>query len=320
MTPLYGGGAPGNLRTPWGSFFMSQTGRRWTWTLNNYTSEEISHLQDLNDTHGIRYLLYGEEVGQEGTPHLQGYVEFCSTKRLSGVKSCLGDRIHAEVSRGTGTENYKYCTKTREEDEVPNTVVYEFGELRIRNQGRRTDLTEIKVAIEAGADDQEIASNYFGQWVRYRQSFSAYRTLLNRPQVVPNFQMESFPLQWQEMILDWSKTLIFCGDSGIGKTEFAMAVLPGALMVSHMDDLKNFDPSFHSGIIFDDVDVKHFPRTAQIHLVDITQDRSIHIRYSCAFIPKHTKKIFTTNELDGMCIDRSDPAIRRRTKVHNFVK
>lgn len=291
------------------------TSRRWSWTLNNYTSEEVAALVSLDeqDPKPFRYLIFGEETGAEGTPHLQGYVEFSSTKRLSGVKRLLGNRIHAEVARGSGQQNKDYCTKE-------DGTHYEFGQLRRSNQGRRTDLEEVKRDIEDGKTEQEIATAHFGQWVRYRAAFQAYRTLINRPVVQVNYQLETFPVNWQNIVFDWSKTQILWGESGIGKTEFACAVLPGALMVSHMDDLKNFDKDYHSGIIFDDVDIKHFPRTSQIHLLDQTQDRSIHIRYACAFIPKGTKKIFTTNEEGGNCTELTDNAIRRRTQIHNLLK
>lgn len=246
----------------------------------------------------------------EGTPHLQGYVEFKKTIRLNAVKKIISNRAHVEQARGTPTQNKTYCSKDGD--------FCEYGNTGNQSQGRRTDLDDIKDAIDEGANDMQIAESFFGQWVRYRSSFQAYRALKQRPSVTPSFEISTFPQTWSSLTLDWTKTLIFWGDSGIGKTEFACALLPGALMVSHMDDLKHFDPEYHSGIIFDDVDIKHFPRTAQIHLTDQTQDRSIHIRYACAMIPKNTKKIFTTNEFNGHCCDLTDKAIERRTKVYHL--
>lgn len=85
--------------------------------------------------------------------------------------------------------------------------------------------------------------------------------------------------------------------------------------MSHIDDLLKFDPKKHEGIIFDDMDFKHVPRTAQIHLVDTDFERSIHCRYACARIPAKTKKIFTTNEFNGGIFLINDPAIARRIKA-----
>jgi hypothetical protein len=59
----------------------------------------------------------------------------------------------------------------------------------------------------------------------------------------------------------------------------------------------------------------HLPRTAQIQLLDSGQGRHIHIRYVRAWIPKHTKKIFTTNEARGAIFDLDDRAIKRRLMI-----
>jgi len=56
----------------------------------------------------------------------------------------------------------------------------------------------------------------------------------------------------------------------------------------------------------------------EIHILDMTKDRSIHCRYQCASIPKGTKKIFTTNETDGACCLIEDGAIKRRVDIHHL--
>lgn len=111
--------------------------------------------------------------------------------------------------------------------------------------------------------------------------------------------------------------MILIGESNIGKTSFAKALLPNALIVSHMDDLGLYDVTAHSGLLFDDMEFTHIPRSAQIHLVDIDDARSIHIRYQTANIPANTKKIFTTN-LEDIFLD--DPAINRRIQKHHLIK
>jgi hypothetical protein len=93
----------------------------------------------------------------------------------------------------------------------------------------------------------------------------------------------------------WSTVIV--GKTGIGKTAWAINKAPKpALLVTHMDSLRQFDPEFHRSIIFDDMDFEHLPVTAQIHLVDHELPRKIHARYNCASIPAKTYKFFTCNK------------------------
>lgn len=57
------------------------------------------------------------------------------------------------------------------------------------------------------------------------------------------------------------------------------------------------------------MDIRHWPRTSQIHLLDFDNPRAIHLRHVVATIPAGIPKIFTSN---NDIVDLSDPAIRRR--------
>lgn len=286
------------------------TARKWVFTLNNYTEEEVEHIKSLStdlSAKNIRYLCFGKEIAPStGTPHLQGYIEFINPVRPPRVSAVLGRRCRNKKANGTAEQNRVYCSK--EEGEF-----FEAGRYS-RGQGSRSDLDKIREMIQDGATEKEIAEQHFAQWVRYRASFQAYRTLILNAPSLGRFPLDSFPNEWPR-IMDWSKTIVLWGDSGIGKTQFALALIGKALLVSHMDDLKKFDTSIHEGIIFDDMDINHFPRSAQIHITDQDQDRSIHCRYGNAIIPMNTKKIFTTNEENGACMLVTDPAIKRRILV-----
>ncbi len=172
--------------------------------------------------------------------------------------------------------------------------------------------------IEHGASDLEIASQHFGTWTRARGAVRDYRKLINTEKITVKHDITTFPESWQHLE-DNFNTIILWGESGIGKTCLAKALLPEALMVSHTDDLLKYNPDEYDGIIFDDMDFKHFPRSAQIHLLDWDDNRSIHCRYVSAFIPANTRKIFTTNEPDGSVFDLTDAAIRRRVEVHHLL-
>jgi len=117
-----------------------------------------------------------------------------------------------------------------------------------------------------------------------------------------------FQYNWES-----GKALVLIGEAGCGKTQWAKREIPKpALFVSHLDDLKNFVTGVHKAIIFDDVNINHYPREGQIHIVDYFDDRSIHCRHRVAHIPARTFKCFTSN-VEPMLL--SDEAIRRRVHV-----
>lgn len=95
--------------------------KRWSITLNNYTEEEEQMLQSLVSQGTVRYLVYGREVGANGTRHLQMYLETHGKMSPSSIKRLPGlTRCHVEKSRGSSQSNRDYCTK-----EDPN--FYEEG-------------------------------------------------------------------------------------------------------------------------------------------------------------------------------------------------
>lgn len=87
---------------------MNQRSRSWCYTLNNYTEADESKLQALQQP---SYHLYGREVGEQGTPHLQGFLYFQNKKSFKQIKKLLGDKAHIEIARGSTKQNVEYCSK-----------------------------------------------------------------------------------------------------------------------------------------------------------------------------------------------------------------
>lgn len=120
---------------------MSQA-KNWVFTLNNYTDADIERLGNLPDN-DVSYVLFGREVGENGTPHLQGFISCTSRKRMAAIKLLIGGNPHVEVCRNIAA-SLIYCKK--------DGNFTEHGELS-RTQGKRTDIDAFKEDVKAGLLD-----------------------------------------------------------------------------------------------------------------------------------------------------------------------
>ena len=97
--------------------------KRWCFTLNNYTEEDLSSIKSVFEVE-CDLIVVGMEEGKEGTPHLQGYVEF--KRKLRPLSLGLNRGIHWEKSKGTRKQNFDYCRKQGvvwfEKGDVPEPV------------------------------------------------------------------------------------------------------------------------------------------------------------------------------------------------------
>lgn len=180
----------------------------WCFTLNNPTPAEILKIDELSTPErrvdeGVFFLVYGRELGEAGTPHLQGYIEFRARKRLSAAKKAVGERAHLEPRRGTFWEAYEYCVKDGDFEQYGRPV--DDDDSRTERRGKRTDLERVRTLIVSGAEEKEIADAHFGSWVRYRKSFDAYAELCRTREERPHL-----------------KVILLHGTTGTGKTRLAM--------------------------------------------------------------------------------------------------
>lgn len=83
--------------------------RNVCFTLNNYIEQDITALNEIYETY-MSYLIVGREVGEQGTPHLQGYFELKKQQRFETLKKRL-PRYHLEARKGTAEQAIKYCKK-----------------------------------------------------------------------------------------------------------------------------------------------------------------------------------------------------------------
>lgn len=118
---------------------MSTQGKKWCFTINNYTPEDLELIK--------KWGIYGGaqcERGEiNGTPHIQGFVVFASNIREKAFRK-MRPGMHTELMRGTIEDSEKYCSDL--ETRIEGTEPFVWGERPVNRQGARTDLDD---AVEA---------------------------------------------------------------------------------------------------------------------------------------------------------------------------
>jgi hypothetical protein len=201
--------------------------KHWCFTLNNYTGAHIERLLRLQVTPNqnapapndyIDYLIFGKEIGEEGTPHLQGFVSFHSRKRMNQVISLLG-QCHLSLARDV-TASIEYCKKDNDYTEVGKPPT----------KGKRNELESFKEAVksmqqEGHIDVEKLTDDFTSVRAKYGTFFKEYINLHSPKEKVVDFDLED----WQrdiKQILDGEpdqRKIIFVVDEvgGRGKTHFA---------------------------------------------------------------------------------------------------
>lgn len=82
--------------------------RAWVFTFNNYDVLDIDLTKQLLIDSQTQFV-FGEEIGKEGTPHLQGYFRFENQRTFSSVKNML-PKCHIEPCKNW-IASKNYCSK-----------------------------------------------------------------------------------------------------------------------------------------------------------------------------------------------------------------
>lgn len=165
--------------------------RRWCFTLNNYTDDECSVFEQLE----VKSIIIGKEVGENNTPHLQGYIKFNTPKRLAALKK-INKRAHWEKARGTDQDNYKYCSK---ENVWLERGVFESGE-----QGGGA--SQLKLALSCWDKKfNEMSEDEQCAYIRWEKQVERYRTLKwnneNESKMKERYQ-NAILKEWQQELVD----------------------------------------------------------------------------------------------------------------------
>jgi hypothetical protein len=183
-------GAPHNVQAkPKGKKNNNASGRdhpakRWCFTLNNYTDLHLNRISTMITPDQVVFAVVGQEIGESGTPHLQGFVNLKQKKRLSQMKEMVGREAHFEQAKGTDVQNDEYCTKD-------GKVYLRIGEPS--SQGKRSDLLKaVEMLHETSGNLTDVARACPGTFIRYGRGLRDYwLTVGSTPR---NFKTEVFVL------------------------------------------------------------------------------------------------------------------------------
>lgn len=178
--------------------------RSWCFTLNNPTGAEVVLVEDIE----CRYIIFGFEKGDAGTPHLQGYIEFHNVQRMAAVKKII-PRAHWEKRWGNRKRAREYCMK---EGEWIEKGIWEAG-----GQGARTDIQDLMKLIKEKTPKIEIMEEHpdvFAKNMRFAEKYQ---------QELEKVETRSFrKLEVNALI----------GDAGCGKTRVVHDLCPDVFTVN----------------------------------------------------------------------------------------
>lgn len=270
---------------------MAQS-KSWMFTINNYT-EDDNPLDWL-----VNYVIYQQEIGAEGTPHLQGYAEFEKRIRLTGLKK-IHPTAHWEPRAGTQAQAIAYCSK---KDETYVAGPWEAGEAATTAPGKRSDLEAVGEKIKAGATMAEIANDHPGLYIQYARGFKDLAQTTQKP-----YDHDSVRGEW------------YWGEPGTGKSLKAREENPGAYLKNQNKWWDNY--MGEDSVILDDLDKLGGDKLG--HHLKIWADR-----YACSgevkgsMVHLRHKKFIVTSNYHPRDIWPDDEemltAIRRRFAITKF--
>jgi hypothetical protein len=174
-------------------------------TINNYSQAVVLACKGAVGTCGIKYIVFGREVGENGTPHLQGYLQGNHDIYKRYNKALGGVNPHFEKQKGDSKQAADYCKKDGDFEEYGS---YEHIESPKKRQGERSDLARVKSLIEEGKSYEEIVDTEFVCAAKYskfiKERVQARDSNAQEGDLRTLYESSSLR-PWQKLLLDVTK-------------------------------------------------------------------------------------------------------------------
>lgn len=225
------------------SYNAQAESKYWCFTLNNPTPEDDNTLDFEAWPTKPTFAIYNLEIGENQTPHYQGYLELPHTKNFQWIRTRI-PRAHLEKRKGSREQAILYCLKECQEENGSNTPStnsedghttewlngilsnlsptlygYSHSWKELKNEcqylinlkiPRKQALAMMRQMITEGATDEELANFHFSTWVQCYRALRTYRLLISKPR-------------------DFKPKVIVCqGPTGTGKSKWCKDSYPSA--------------------------------------------------------------------------------------------
>lgn len=222
---------------------MTSRYRAWCFTVNNWTEDQVTKLQELP----CNYMVIGKELGEQGTPHLQGYLELENAKTFRALKKLLFDEIHLENQKGTAQQASDYTKKGGD--------FWEIGAMS-KPQGFRSDLNDAINTMMDSKSLKQVAKDHPQVYIKFSKGFT-------------QLYIQTLPKRSEKPTCYW-----FYGKSGTGKTREVYTKYEEKDIYSKNPDNKWWDGYEQQKVVLiDDLRQDHFSLTTLCRWFD---------RYPCS--------------------------------------
>jgi len=263
--------------------------RGWVFTINNHTSDDVEMVKAI--VARSTYVIAGLEVGEQGTPHIQGYAYYANARSFAAMKKAL-PRANLQPAKGTGAQNKTYCSKD-------GNILVEDGIMP--TQGKRVDLDEVYASLREGAN---------------------MRSILDSDVNLQCIQVAQKYLSYHEAERDWQPEVRwFHGPPGAGKTRAALEWLGDDTYTCNRTTSKFWDGyDAHQGVLIDDFRTEW---CKFVELLGITDRYAYRVEVKGGARQLLARKIAITSpyspeEAFTASPENLDQILRRISEIHEF--
>lgn len=198
----------------------------------------------------VKYAAWQEELSESGLRHYQCYVIFNNTKTIVAVKKiCKG---HWEIRQATHAQALVYVTKEKTRVDGPWFIGTP------PQAGKRTDLVDLKTALDDGKTAKEISDcpELFGTWCNHWRAVDRYIGMHAPERTEHTFCQ------------------VYWGESGVGKTRRARyEAVPSALWLNRANCKSGalwYDGYTGQEVLVIDEFTGWLPRQVMLRMIDRT--------------------------------------------------